>query len=95
MSETEKFLIEGNAIRNIMRKSLGQDYEVYMAKTAIQIVEYQYRVNLESSLIAGIEICKAMKKEGYPVDRIKAASVWWECNKLYFCTALYDLMDEN
>jgi hypothetical protein len=94
MSDNEKFIRESDQIRQIMKQTLGVNYEPAMAMTAIVIIEYQYAHDLPSSLIAAIQMYRGMKLAGLPTDRIQAASVWWECNNLFFYHALYKLFDE-
>jgi hypothetical protein len=95
MSETEKFIRESGEILRIMKQTLGVNYEPAMARTAVVIIEYQYAHELPTSLIAAIQMYRGMKLAGLPTDRVQAASVWWECNNLYFYHALYRLFDEE
>lgn len=95
MTEIDKFIRESDNIRAIMKRTLGDQFEPAMAATAIKILEYQHRTGIETSLSAAINLVKSMKMEGYPTDRLRAASIWWECHKIYFFNALYSLMDDQ
>ncbi len=95
MTEREQFRRESDNIRAIMKRTLGDAFEPAMAATAIKILEYQYSAGIETSLSAAISLVKGFQKEGLPTDRIRAASIWWECNNLYFMSALYELFDEG
>lgn len=93
MTETEKFIRDSDNIRAIMKRTLGDQFESAMAATAIKILEYQHRTGIDTSLSAAINLVKVMQMEGYPTDRIRAASIWWECHKVYFMTALYEVFE--
>lgn len=94
MTEKEQFLRDSDNIRAIMKRTLGDQFEPAMAATAIKILEFQYSACIDTSLSAAMVLCKGLKHQGLPTDRIRAASIWWECNQVYFFTALYDLMEE-
>lgn len=95
MTEIQQFIRDADSIRMTMKKTLGEKYEDTMAHYAMKILDHQSLHQIDTSLMAAIHLYKCMHKEGYPTDRLRAASIWWECHKVYFFNALYELFDED
>lgn len=89
---TKSEFIQDGYIKMIHFKAiLGEDFERVMSAVSVDIIDYQYTYGCHITMISAAMIMCANHKDPSYTDRIKAAVIWYECNKIFMLPEIYNI----